>query len=79
MSDFDQFLSKQTFSERIEQMVIEDGCSYIEAILDFASMADKSPEELVPFMTQVLIDKLRKSAYDSGLMANPEPSLEDLM
>lgn len=79
MIDENQFLSKQSFSERIEQMVLEDGCTYFEAILEFASQSDKSPEELVPFMTQVLIDKIKKSAYDAGLMSNPEPSLEDLV
>lgn len=78
MVDLKSFLTKQTFSEKIEQMVLDtDDLSYFEAVILFAEESDKSPEELIPYMSQVLLDKVRKSASDSGLIDYKEPSIDE--
>ena len=63
-----EFLTKDSFSEKIEELVCDSGLTYFEAIVEFAADCDKSPEEMVPFMSQVLLEKVRKSASDSGLI-----------
>lgn len=73
-----EFLNKQTFSDHIEKRVSEENITYFEAIIEFSEDADKSPEELVPFMSQVLLEKVRKSANDSGLIDTGETDLESL-
>ena len=47
-------------------------------VVEFAAECDKSPEELIPFMSQVMIDKVRKSASDAGLVdTKSDTSLDD--
>lgn len=77
--DMSVFLSKTTFSQYIEDKVKNEGSTYFSAIIDFSEDCDKSPEELIPFMSQVLIDKIKKSANDLGLIDTGEVSLEDLL
>ena len=74
-----QLLTKETFSEKIEEMVLTGEFTYFEAILDFADENDADPEELLPFMTQVLLEKVRKSATDSGLINLRETDLEEFL
>ena len=74
-----QLLTKETFSEKIEEMVLSGEFTYFEAILDFADENDADPEELLPFMTQVLLEKVRKSATDSGLINLRETDLEEFL
>ena len=76
MINMSLFLTKENFSEKIELKVLEEGCTYFQAILDFAEDCDKSPEEMLPFMSQVLIDKVKKSATDSGLIDLKETNLD---
>lgn len=73
----EKFLSPSTLSAKIEEMVLLEGYTYFEAIVDFAAEADKSPDELVPHMSKVLLDKVRKSACDSGFFQQQSMSLED--
>lgn len=61
------FLNKNNFSLRIEEMVLE-GMTYFEAVLAFADEADKDPEELMKFMSPVLVEKLKKCAVEQGLI-----------
>lgn len=70
MINLKAFLTKDSFAEKIEDLVFSGNVSYFEAIVEFANECDKSPEELLPFMSQVLLDKVRKSASDSGLIDN---------
>ena len=72
------FLNKHNFSLRIEEMVLE-GMTYFEAVLAFADEADKDPEELMQFMSPVLIEKLRKCAVEQGLAQPENNSIEDLL
>lgn len=78
MIDLKSFLTKESFSEKIENMVLNDGLTYFEAIIAFSEECDKGPEELVPFMPQVLLDKVRKSANESGLIDTGESTLDEL-
>lgn len=75
MIDLKAFLTKDSFAEKIEQMV-QEGSTYFEAIIEFADDCDKGPEEMVPYMSQVLLEKVRKSANDSGLIDLRENDLE---
>lgn len=68
MIDLKVFLTKDSFAEKIEAMVLSSDISYFDAVVEFSEECDKSPEELMPFMSQVLLDKVRKSAMDSGLI-----------
>ena len=70
------FLNKTTFSQTIEKMVQEEGLTYFEAIIAFSEENNKDIESMNQFMSQVLLDKVRQSARDMGLMPQ-EPSLED--
>lgn len=70
------FLNKTTFSEIIEKMVKDEGLTYFEAIIAFCEENNKEVETMNQFMSQVLLDKVRQSARDMGLMAQ-EPSLDD--
>lgn len=76
--DLNAFLSKDSFAEYIEKKVLE-GLTYFEAVLDFSENSDKTPEELLPFMSQVLIDKIKKSASDMGLIKTGEVPLDDFL
>jgi len=71
-------LTKDSFAELIELKVQNEGFTYFQAILDFAEECDKDPDELLQYMSPVILDKVRKSATDSGL-SSPEPDLESLM
>lgn len=76
MIDLKSFLNKDSFSEQIESKVLT-GMTYFDAVLEFAEECDKSPEELLPFMSTVILEKLRKSANDSGLINTMQESLAD--
>ena len=76
--DLKAFLTKDSFAEKVEQMV-QDGSTYFEAIIEFADDCDKSPEEMVPYMSQVLLEKVRKSAHDTGLIDLKENDLEEFL
>ena len=74
------FLSKANFSEYIENMVLESpGLTYFEAILRFSEESDKEPEELLQYMSNVLLEKVRQSAIDNDLMKADTYSLDDLV
>lgn len=73
------FLTKESFSAQIEEKVLNEGCSYFQAIIEFAEDVDKSPEELLGYMSQVLLDKVKKSAEDLGLIDLGSVNIETLM
>lgn len=73
------FMTKESFAEQVEHKVLTEGCTYFEAILEFADDCDKSPEEMLPLMSQVLIDKVKKSAQDSGLINLKENDLDSFL
>jgi Phage late-transcription coactivator len=75
MSDTNIFMTKESFAAQVEQKVLHDDVSYFEAILELAEDCDKSPEEMLPLMSQVLLDKVKKSASDSGLIDLKENDL----
>lgn len=67
MIDLKSFLNKDSFSAAIEKKVLE-GQTYFDAVIEFADDCNKSPEELLPFMSVVILEKIKKSATDSGLI-----------
>ena len=72
------FLTKDSFAEKIEQMVLS-GSTYFDAIIEFADDCDKSPEEMMPYISEVLLQKVRKSATDDGLIDLKENNLEEFL
>ena len=76
--DLKVFLTKDSFAEKIEQMVLS-GSTYFDAIIEFADDCDKSPEEMMPYISEVLLQKVRKSATDDGLIDLKENSLEEFL
>lgn len=77
MSEDSPFLTQATLSQQIETMVLEEGFSYFDAMVAFAAEADRSPEELMPFVSKVLLEKIQKSAYDEGYAKNTALSLQN--
>ena len=73
------FLSKTNFSEYIENMILQTpSLTYFEAIIKFSEESDKDPMDLLPFMSGVLLEKVRQSAIENGLIQSDTPSLEDI-
>lgn len=80
MIDLKSFLTKDSFSQIIEDMIKQDSdLNYFTAVLEFAADNDKDPEELLPFMLPVLLDKVKKSATDSGLIITDSATLDSYM
>lgn len=77
MNPEENFLTKETFAQQIEEKVLS-GMTYFDAVLEFSEDSDKEPEELLKFMSQVILDKIRKSATDTGLFSTGEVDLESL-
>lgn len=78
MIELDGFLTKESFSEKIEELVHKDGYTYFEAVLVFADSCDKEPQEMISFYSQSIMDKVRKSATDLGYYTSNEGDLEEL-
>lgn len=74
-----EFLTKESFAKQIEDKVLNEKCTYFQAIIEFSEDCNKDPEELVPYMSQVLLDKVKKSAQDSGLIDLGSVDIESLM
>ncbi len=75
MIDLKTFLNKDSFSAAIENKVLE-GQTYFDAVIEFADDCNKSPEELLPFMSVVILEKIKKSATDNGLIDLKTESLD---
>jgi len=76
--DTSMFLSKKTLATAIEEKV-KTGMSYFDAMLEFCDEADKDPDELLQYMDTVIIQKLQRSAIDTGLFQNQSYDLDDLV
>jgi len=86
MNDFDYdidksvLLSKSNFSSYIENMVLENkGMTYFDAILKFSYDSDKDADELLQFMSPVLLEKVKKSAVEMDLIKQETYSLDELL
>lgn len=77
MIDLKTFLNKESFATHIENKVL-DGHTYFDAVLEFAEDCDKSPEELLPYMSTVILEKIRKSATDTGLIDKQNETLDGI-
>jgi hypothetical protein len=69
------FLTRDSFSEEIEKLVL-GGLSYFDAVIEFAAECDKDPEAMLPYFSQVILDKVRKSATDLGYHDTGEINLD---
>lgn len=67
MIELKTFLNKDNFSTQIEKKVLE-GQTYFDAVIEFADDCNKSPEELLPFMSTVILEKIKESAITNGLI-----------
>ena len=74
-----KFLTKQEFSEIIEKKVLDEGMTYFHAVLEFSEDINRDPEEIMQFMSKGILDKIKKSANDLGLIDTGEIDLEGLM
>lgn len=71
------FLSKTNFADYIENMILESpGLTYFEAILKFSEESDKEPMMLLPYMSEVLLEKVKRSAIENELIRSDEATLE---
>lgn len=75
MIDLKGFLNKDSFADKIEEMVL-GGLTYFQAVIEFADDCNRSPEELLPFMSVVILEKVRKSASDAGMIDLKESDLD---
>ncbi|NCN52173.1 hypothetical protein GW931_04140 [archaeon] len=74
------FLSKSNFSEYIENMILKyPHLTYFDAILKFSDESDKEPIELVQYMSDVLLAKVKQSAVESDLIQSNTPTFEELL
>jgi len=78
MSNY-ELMSKDSFALEIERRVLEDAIPYFQAIIEFSEDYNKDAEDLVPFMSQVLLDKVKKSAEDLGLVDLGSVDIEKLL
>lgn len=76
MIDTNIFLTKDAFAKIIEEKVLNEGFTYFGAVVDYCEEFNREIEDAVPMMLPVLLEKVRQSARDMGLMAK-EPSLDD--
>lgn len=79
MIELKGFLTKDSFAEQIEKKVLDEDVTYFQAIIEFAEDCDRSPEEMLPYLSQVLLEKVRQSAINSGLIEEQSADLESLM
>ncbi len=74
------FLSKSNFADYIENMLLESpGLTYFEAILKFSEESDKEPSMLIPYMSEVLLEKVKRSAIENELFRSDTPTFEELL
>jgi hypothetical protein len=74
------FLSKANFADYIEHMLLESpGLTYFEAILKFSEESDKEPSMLIPFMSEVLLEKVKRSAVENDLIRSDVSTIEDFL
>ena len=74
------FLSKTNFADYIENMLLESpGLTYFEAILKFSEESDKEPNMLLQYMSEVLLEKVKRSAIENELFKSDIPTFEDLL
>jgi hypothetical protein len=74
------FLSKTNFADYIENMLLESpGLTYFEAILKFSEESDKEPNMLLQYMSEVLLEKVKRSAIENELFKSDVPTFEDLL
>lgn len=71
------FMSKDNFACIIENFVRDDGINHFEAVIAFCEETNRELEDVVKFMSPVLLDKVRQSARDMGLMPQ-EATIEGL-
>lgn len=77
MIDESRFLSKESFAKIIEDKVLNEGFTYFQAVIDYCEEFDREIDDVTNLMMPVLLEKVRQSARDIGLMPK-EPSLEDI-
>jgi small-conductance mechanosensitive channel len=65
-SDHDSIMTPSKFSVIIENYVIHDELSYIDAVLKFCEEYDTDPEDIKKFMSQAIKEKLEVNFQELG-------------
>lgn len=66
------FKEANEFSQFIEQKAFVDNTTVLEVLLEFIDNNDVEPEQLKPFISQSLKNKLEQNFIDRGLIRAPE-------
>lgn len=56
------------FSTRVEHLVIETHCSYMEAVLDICDEYDIEPDAAKPLLTKPIVERLQTEAIRMNLL-----------
>lgn len=64
-------ITRQELAERAELLVLSDGLTYIEAIIQICDDLDVDPEDIAKMVTGALRDKLEAEAQRNNILPKP--------
>jgi hypothetical protein len=62
------FLTKDTFAKAIEKIVLEENVDHFNAIIAFCEDNNQEYEAVIKLMSPTLLEKVKQSARDAGLV-----------
>lgn len=71
------FLTKDSFAATIEKLVLDEGIDHFNAIIIFCEDTNREYEDVIKLMTPNLLEKVKQSARDAGLIEKL-PAIEGL-
>jgi hypothetical protein len=71
------FLTKESFAKSIEKIVLEEGIDHFQAVIAFCEDNNQEYEDVIKLMTPTILEKVKQSARDAGLI-DKVPSIEGL-
>lgn len=60
------FLTERSFQEAIENIVVQNRLSHMDAVIHFCKENDLDPEDIASVVSTNLRDKIRQNAMDDG-------------
>ena len=69
------FITQMEFLSKIEDIKIELGCNYIDAVVQFCKESNYDILDVVPYVGDALRTKLYHDAYDLHLLVDVSPRL----
>lgn len=67
-NDHDAIMTPTKFSQIIENYVIDENLSYVDAVLKFCEEYDTDPEDIKKFMSQAIKEKLEANYQELGYL-----------